>query len=244
MIVSKFCTIASIALLAVANAAYAQVPEMPSVQKELDAKKLKFNETADDAKKSDYEKGIELVKQSGIVEAALQVGDTAPDFTLPDASGTNVQLYDLLKNGPVVLVWYRGGWCPYCNIHLHHLQEALPDFKEAGATLVAISPELPDNSISTKEKNNLDYYVLSDVHNKVGKQYNVVYTLPDFIAERYNEAFELIKYNGDESNQLPLSATYVIAPDGSITYAFLDADYRNRAEPMDLLAALLRMKPE
>lgn len=221
---------------------HAEENTMPSVQQELDALKQKFSANADEEKKSDYEKGIALVRESGAVDSAKQVGDKAPDFTLPDALGGDVTLSELLKEGPVVLVWYRGGWCPYCNIHLHALQQALPEFNKAGAELVAISPELPDNSISTKDKNNLAFHVLSDVQNKVGKVYNVVYTLPDFIAARYNKTFDLMKYNGDDSNELPLSAAYVIAQDGTITFAFLDADYRNRAEPADLLKAVQTLK--
>ena len=114
-----------------------------------------------------YEQGIEEVRKSGATEKALKVGDRAPDFELPDATGKKVKLSDLKARGPVVVTWYRGGWCPYCNIALRGFHKSLPEIRAAGASLVAISPETPDNSMSTTEKNHLDYEVLSDKGNKV-----------------------------------------------------------------------------
>ena len=218
--------------------AFAGDSHVIKVQDILDKKKAEFSAKAPEKKKSDYERGIQLVRDSGVEKAAKQVGDKAPNFVLPNALGEDVTLYSLLKDGPVILTWYRGGWCPYCNLYLHELQEVLPEFTKAGAQLVAISPELPDNSVDTQKKNKLAFHVLSDVQNKVGKEFGVVYALPDFIADYYNNAFDLVKYNGDDSNELPLSASYLIAQDGTITYAFLDADYRKRSEPAELLKAV------
>ncbi len=189
-----------------------------------------------------YADGIASVKNSGILGKALNVGDKAPDFALNNALNKSVSLYKELENGPVILTWYRGGWCPYCNITLHYLQEKLPEFKKAGATLIALTPELPDNSLSTSEKNNLEFTVLSDVANKVGKEYGVVFKLTNEVASVYEESFGLIKSNGDDSNELPLAATYVIDENGIIQYAFLDPDYRNRAEPAEIIAALESLK--
>ncbi|MCL7763783.1 AhpC/TSA family protein [Polaribacter sp. Z014] len=189
-----------------------------------------------------YADGITSVADSGILENALNVGDKAPDFSLKNALDESVSLYDELKNGPVVLTWYRGGWCPYCNITLHYLQEKLPEFQEAGATLMALTPELPDNSLNTSEKNNLEFNVLSDVGNTIGKEYGVVFKLTDEVAEIYEAGFGLSKVNGETSNELPLAATYVIDTNGIIQYAFLDADYRERAEPSAILAALNKLK--
>ncbi|MBQ4914237.1 AhpC/TSA family protein [Maribacter sp. MMG018] len=185
-----------------------------------------------------YAAGIKSVKDSGVLDRALNVGDKAPDFTLKNALDEPVGLYEELKNGPVVVTWYRGGWCPYCNITLHYLQDKLPEFKNAGATLIAITPELPDNSLSTSEKHNLEFTVLSDVGNNVAKAYGVVFKLTDEVASIYEEAFGLHGVNGDDSNELPLAATYVIDTDGIVQYAFLDADYRKRAEVSEVLAAL------
>ena len=114
-------------------------------------------------KKQIYADGILGVKNSGILKKALNIGDKTPDFTLSNALNKPVSLYNELKNGPVILTWYRGGWCPYCNITLHNLQERLPEFQQAGATLMALTPELPDKSLSTSEKHNLEFTVLSDL---------------------------------------------------------------------------------
>lgn len=193
-------------------------------------------------KKQIYAEGISSVAASGVLENALNIGDKASNFSLKNALGTSVLLYDELKNGPVVLTWYRGGWCPYCNITLHYLQEKLPEIKKTGATLIAITPELPDNSLSTSEKNKLEFTVLSDVGNVVGKEYGVVYTLTDEVASIYEAGFGLSEVNGDDSNELPLAATYVIDTDAVIQYAFLDADYTERAEVTDILEALHKLK--
>ncbi len=172
------------------------------------------------------------------LSTALNVGDKAPDFTLMDATGTEVKLSSLLQDGPVVLTWYRGGWCPHCNIALKNLQEALPRFKEAGATLVALSPELPDNSLTTSEKHALMFPVLSDVGLMVADAYGVSYTLDEKTAMNYNSGFGLNKWNGDTSNRLPLPVTYVVNQEGVITYRFIDTDIRKRAPHAELLSAL------
>jgi peroxiredoxin len=176
-----------------------------------------------------YADGITSVSNSGILNSALNVGDKAPNFTLKNALNKSVSLYSELANGPVVLTWYRGGWCPYCNITLHYLQGKLPEFKKEGATLIALTPELPDNSLNTSEKNNLEFNVLSDVGNIIGKEYGVVFTLTEEVAASYEAGFGLSEKNGDDKNQLPLAATYVIDTNGIIQYAFLDADYRERS---------------
>lgn len=204
----------------------------------LDAKKSKFEENADAGIKKIYKEGIDAVTNSGVLSSAKQVGDVAPNFTLQNAVGESVELSKILETGPVVLTWYRGGWCPYCNITLHQLQLELPNFKAEDATLIALTPELPDSSISTSEKHELEFEVLSDVGNQVAKEYGVVFKLTDEVAENYNNNFDLNAYNGDKSNELPLAATYIINTDGEIVYAFLDADYRNRAEPAVLTQKL------
>lgn len=216
--------------------------ESSSLGDELMARSTASAQKFSDEKKKVYAEGIEAVANSGVLEKALKVGDKALDFTLNNSSGKAVSLYGELKNGPVILTWYRGGWCPYCNISLHHLQEKLPDFKAAGAGLFALTPELPDNSLSTSEKHSLDFEVLSDVGNVVGRNYGLIYKLTDDVAEMYDKAFDMNGYNGDESNELPLSATYVIDKNGIIQYAFLDADYKKRAEPDDIIAAIKNLK--
>ncbi len=216
--------------------------QQATLQEQLDAKKQNFELKADDAKKKDYKEGIDAVRSSGILSTAKKVGDKAPDFVLTNASGKEIQLSTLLSEGAVVLTWYRGGWCPYCNLTLAALQDELPEFQKQGASLVALTPELPDKSLNTKEKNELQFEVLSDVGNKVAHTYGIVFELTDAVAKRYNDGFQLNAYNGDQSNTLPLAATYIIAKDGTITYAFLDADYRNRAEPAEITAELKKLK--
>jgi peroxiredoxin len=231
-IVLLFLTLISVSTMA----------QTDSLKTKLDEKKNNFLKKADKKKIEVYEAGIDSVNQSGVTKSAIQIGQRAPNFSLSNAKGDTVQLSKLLKQGPVILTWYRGGWCPYCNITLHSLQEYLPEFKKRGATLVALTPELPDNSLNTKEKNNLEFEVLSDVNSEVGKQYGIIYKLTKEVAEYYKKGVNLEKYNGEDSYTLPLAATYVINTNGIVTYAFLDADYRNRAEPAEIIEALEQLK--
>ena len=204
----------------------------------LEEKKANFELNADDHKKTVFKAGIASVGESGVLDKAKQVGEIAPDFKLDNALGKPVALSDYLKKGKVVLTWYRGGWCPYCNLTLQQLQREVPDFKANGANLIALTPELPDKSMSTVEKHNLQFEVLSDVGNEIAKTFGIVFKLADDVAEIYNASFGMRTYNGDDSNELPLAATYIINEDGKIMYAFLDADHRNRAEPSELTAFL------
>ncbi|MDC7240022.1 MAG: peroxiredoxin-like family protein [Spirochaetales bacterium] len=204
----------------------------------LEKRKQEFSLVATDKVKKTYRDGIEAVEKSGITKRALNVGDMSPDFSLKNAIGDTVRLYDYLEKGAVVLTWYRGGWCPYCNITLKALQDEIYQIKALGANLIALTPELPDSSISTTEKHNLEFEVLSDVQNIVGRKYDLVYKLTEQVAEIYSIKFGLEDHNGDKSHELPLAATYVINQKGKIVFAFLDADYRNRAEPQDIIEVL------
>jgi peroxiredoxin len=216
------------------------IAERP-LESDLNNRKENFSKTADKEKLKIYAEGLEAVVASNTTGKALQVGDVALDFKLPNAAGKEVTLYSELEKGPVILMWYRGGWCPYCNMALHHMQQALPEFKKYNAHLLAVSPEVPDSSISSKEKHELEFEVLSDLDNKVAKQYKVVYKLTDEVASIYEKGFGLSDYNGNDTGELPLAVTYIIGQDKVIKYAFLDADYRNRAEPQDLIDFLKKM---
>lgn len=176
---------------------------------------------------------------SGIIDRSLKVGDSLPAITLPNATGDRVSVQAALGNGPVVIAFYRGGWCPYCNMELHALQQVLPEIEAAGATLIAISPETPDSSLSTQEKNDLTFEVLTDDKNAVARELGLVFALPEVLRPIYESfGIDIPAYNGDESFELPVPATYVIAPNGEIVYAFAEADYTQRAEPAEVVAAL------
>lgn len=176
---------------------------------------------------------------SGVVEAALGVGDSVPDFELPNAKGESVRFSELLANGPVVLSFYRGGWCPYCNLELRALQEKLPEIQDLGATLLAISPEQPDNSLSTAEKNSVSFDILSDNGNKVARQFGLVFELPAVLRPLYkNFGIDLPASNGDESFTLPVPATYVVGPNRVVLECHVDMDYSTRMDPEAVLTAL------
>lgn len=173
---------------------------------------------------------------------AVSTGDPAPPFELPNAIGQTVRLADLLAQGPVVLAFYRGGWCPYCSLELKALQEALPALTEAGARLVAVSPQTPDATLSTREKKELQFDVLSDVGNAVAREYGLVFEVPADLVDAYRGfGIDLEGANGDATHELPMPATYVIGTDGTVRYAFVDPDYTKRAEPSDVLQALERL---
>ena len=183
---------------------------------------------------------IDELKNTTIIEQAFKTGDTLPQIELPNATGTSVSINDILAQGKkVVLAFYRGGWCPYCNLELRALQQFLPQIQEKGAELIAISPESPDNSLSTTEKNELDFQVLSDENNKAAKSLNLVYQIPEYLDELYKTfGINLESSQGNEDRELPIAATYVIDTNGTITYHFLEEDYKLRADPQDILAAL------
>jgi peroxiredoxin len=183
---------------------------------------------------------IEVLRVSGLEDRALKPGRVAPDFMLPDPKGRLVRLHSLLSQGPVVLVFYRGGWCPYCNLHLRGFQRALPELKKFGAQIVAVSPQLPDNSLSTQEKDQLTFPVLSDVGNKVASRFGVVFQLGEQLQELYRQfGHPLDLFNGPDGEQhLPLPATFLIDRNGRIRLAHVDADYTQRLDPDDVLAKL------
>ena len=216
----------------------AQEPDSAPVRKELDEFREKALKKTPPDRLRAYDEGIDAVRKSGVTEKALKVGDRAPDFELPNAAGKMVKFSDLTARGPVVITWYRGGWCPYCNIALRGFHKVLPEIRSAGASLVALSPETPDNTLSTVEKNHLEFEVLSDRGNKAAHAYGIAYKIPKVIAAQFKGRLDLAKHNGDNSGELPLGATYVVDRGGVIRYAFIDADYRKRAEPSTVLAVL------
>jgi peroxiredoxin len=175
----------------------------------------------------------------GIIDRSLKTGDRIPDFTLPNHHGVPRRLYDLLDDGVVVLNFYRGGWCPYCNMELSALQQALPDLRATGATLVAISPELPDRVVDTQARHALEFDVLSDVGNRVAESFGLAFDLPESLRPIYTRlGIDIPAYNGDDSFVLPVPASYVVDSDGIIRFHFVNVDYTRRLEPDDLLRVL------
>lgn len=173
----------------------------------------------------------------------LKTGEKAPNFSLPNATGETVELYEQLKQGPVVLTFYRGNWCPYCNMELRAYQQVIGEIHGQNAELIAISPQTPDQSMSIQEKHDLEYIVLSDENNEVANQFNLVFQLPDYLVDIYKSSgLNVDEYNGEDSWKLPVSATYIINTDGTIAYEYTKSDYRDRVEPSTVVEELKKMK--
>ncbi len=176
---------------------------------------------------------------SGILDSALIEGDRLPEFVLPNQLGDQVVSTALLAEGPMILTFYRGGWCPYCNLELRAYQKMLGRIKGAGANLVAITPELPDESLNTIEKNELAFHVLTDQNGVYAEELGLLFTVPEDIIELYNGfGIDLEKHNGKNKFILPLPATFVVSKDGFVSKAFVDADYTKRMEPEEAVQAL------
>jgi len=182
---------------------------------------------------------FEKLYASQVAETALTVGDIAPDFTLPNVTGQPVSLYEVLKRGPVVVSFYRGGWCPFCNLELHALQLRLPEIRALGATLIGISPETPDMAMAAIDEHQLEFEVLSDLGNKTARQYGLLFTVYEEMRPLYLKwGLDVPASNGDNSWELPVPATYVIDSNALIRAAHTDKDYTRRMEPEQIVATL------
>jgi len=179
---------------------------------------------------------------TGQADRALKAGDRAPVFNLESPDGDYISSRDLLAKGPLVVSFYRGVWCPYCNFELQALQAALPDIQARGANLVAISPQTPPNSRKSQRQNELSFPILSDAGGEVGAAFGIRFALPDDLIELY-KAFgsDLPLINQDPSWTLPMPARYVIGTDGVIAYAEVNPDYTQRPDPSELLPTLDRL---
>ncbi len=186
---------------------------------------------------SAIEKANTRLAISGLAHKALRRGDKMPDFELPDATGQTVKTRELRQHGLLLLSFYRGEWCPYCNLELKALRERHADIVAAGATLVAISPQTPDRSLTTRQKHELMFPVLSDQGNQVARRFGLVFTLEESLRPIYHAfGIDLKEHNGDVSFELPVPATYLVAKDGNVLEAFVNCDYRDRLEPATALA--------
>jgi peroxiredoxin len=198
--------------------------------------------TASAAKGGDNQKvmqsAIDAIKD--LPKKSPKAGDKLPEFALPAANGKTVKSNELSGQGKYLIVtFYRGGWCPYCNLQLRAFQKVLPEIRARGGELIAVSPETPDNTLSTAEKNELKFVVLSDKDNAYARKIGLVFELPKDLQAVYQKfGIDLAKQNGLGKWELPLAATFVVKPDGEIVYAFVDADYKKRASIDQVLAAL------
>lgn len=186
---------------------------------------------------------IENLRTSGVVPG-VEIGARPASFTLPNAVGKPVSLDDLLADGPVVVVFYRGAWCPYCDLHLHGLQESLDAIEARGASLVAISPQAPDASLPFAERLELGFDVLSDLDQSVSRNWRLQFELPEALHEVYRRmGMALDVHNADGSWHLPVPATFVLDRDGVVRARHVDPNYRERMAPADVLAALDALGP-
>lgn len=210
--------------------------ELEAFSRELEA------EVGDDAQRL-FDGQIEQARRDGVPGRSLKVGSKAPNFSLPGATGEPVELRQLLQKGRIVLTFYRGGWCPYCNIQLRSYQGIADRLRKFGASLVAISPETPDNSIATKDREKLEFPVLSDKGNAVARQFGLVFPVSADVIAIFKDRWDLDleKENGVEGGELPVPGTFVIDRDGTIVFAKADVDYRTRVEPEELLEALSQL---
>ncbi|WP_405604253.1 peroxiredoxin-like family protein [Polaribacter sp. Asnod1-A03] len=195
----------------------------------------------------EFMKGVDdiIAKAKAFEEGsnALKVGEKAPDFNLPNAKGIPISLEVLLENGPLVITFYRGSWCPYCNLQFRALQAKLNKVKELGATLIGISPEVPDDSLSENEISKMDFDVLSDQDAKIALQYGVAWEVPEFLMEhmRVDRNLDLKKINNGNDSVLPIPATFILGTDGIIKWSYVNVDYRTRSEPDEIVEALKKL---
>lgn len=169
---------------------------------------------------------------------ALKIGDILPAFNLPNAHSTKVKLDDF-DNDYLVISFYRGGWCPYCNMELRALQDILPELKSLNTALIAISPETPDNSLTTLEKNELSFNVLSDIDNKYAKELGLVFQMPEDLRALYHSFnLNVDVHNGNKDYELPMPATYIINKHQEVIYSFVPEDYTERLDPEIILKVI------
>ncbi|MCZ6829521.1 MAG: peroxiredoxin-like family protein [Gammaproteobacteria bacterium] len=192
------------------------------------------------------EEANKLLKQAtqrlvdgALINLLITVGDKFPQFSLPNVVGNAINSEDLLGQGPLVVSFYRGGWCPYCNLELRAYQAVLDDIHTLGAELVAISPQLPDESMTMVAKANLTFEVLSDTGNSLAEHLGLVFEVTDKVADLYRSmGYDLERINGNVHWTLPVPATFVIGMDNTVVRAYSHADHTRRLEPAEALDSL------
>ena len=186
-----------------------------------------------------FGKSIKDLKTKNIEEKSIKLGAIMPDFSLPNAKNEIIHSKEILKSGKMIIAFYRGSWCPYCNLELKALQENLSKINDKKVSLVAISPQSPDNSLSIIEKHNLTFEVLTDKDNTFAKQLGIVFELQDFVLPFYNAlGINLSSFNKNDDTSLPIPAVFVVNENGIIIYKFADVNYMNRIDIDELLKTL------
>ena len=215
-----------------------------SLQDQLDAFKAQFKTQAPEGAFDAFARSTQELIDSGQAERAVKAGDTAPDFTLTDQDGKPVALKDLLAEGPVVLSFYRGVWCPYCNIELKALEQSAEDIRARGASLVAVSMQGAADSRKSQRDSKLSFPILTDNAGELAAEFGIRWTLQDYVIE-FHKMFgvELPKIHGDGKWNLPMPARYVIDTLGTVAYAEVNPDYTRRPDPSDLFPVLDKLRP-
>lgn len=214
----------------------------PSLQQELAATAQHLANVLPAAANETINAGIASVQATGLAQQSVRAGQPAPKFTLPNANGYLTNLCELLDAGPVVLVFYRGNWCPFCSVQLRAYEQALDQFKAYGANLVAVSPQTPEQTELTAVEKDLHFPVLSDAGNVVARQYGLAYQVGGAVYNTLQSVgIDLSAFNGDESGELPLTGTFVIGQDGHIAWASTEANFKERPDPALIIAALAKL---
>ncbi|KAL3471026.1 redoxin domain-containing protein [Aspergillus californicus] len=193
----------------------------------------RFKENAPEPIKSQILDANAQFQKDFDLSTTIQAGTKIPSFQLPNAVGEDVSSTDLLSKGPLLITFYRGSWCPFCNLALHSLQQNLKEYQARGVTLVAITPELPDFSLSMTEKHNLEFPVLTDQGNKYAEQLGLLFQMPDTLRPVFKDFFkrDFVKHNGDDSLVVPVTATLLVDGEGVVRNTFIDPDYTKRLDP-------------
>jgi peroxiredoxin len=217
-----------------------------SLQDKLDAFKADFEgHKAPPAAVAVMHKATADLIASGQADRALKAGARAPEFALPDVHGALVRSAALVERGPLVLTFYRGVWCPYCNMDLQAIEAAADEIRALGASLVAISPQTAPNRRKSERENALSFPILSDHGNAVADMFGLRFRLPDDLIALYKGfGNDLPTGNGEDSWTLPMPARYVIGTDGVIAYAEVNPDYTRRPDPAELLPVLRRLRAD
>ncbi|QOU04428.1 AhpC/TSA family protein [Pseudomonas fluorescens] len=215
-----------------------------TLQSKLDALKHEFEtKKAPPAVVEALHRAVNDLIASGAEEKALKIGDTAPTFSLPNPTGELVSSAELLAKGPLVVSFYRGVWCPYCNLDLQALEEARKAIEARGATLVAISQQTAANSRKSQRENNVEFAILGDKGGVVAEKFGVRWTLPDYLQVIHKKVgADITVFNDENSWTLPMPARFVISQNGIIEYAEVNADYTQRPEPSEVFSVLDRLQ--